>query len=51
MGVGCFYNELLEFIVGLGIQINCVYFYSDLNWSSILYRKSKVDGEYEILIK
>ena len=48
---GSFYNKLLDFIVGLGIQINSVYFYSDLNWSSLLYRESKVDGEYEILIK
>lgn len=46
-----FYNELLECVVGLGRPINSVYFYSDLNWSCILYKKSKVKGEYEIVIK
>lgn len=47
-----FYNELLEFVVGLGVQVNSVFFYSDLDWSKILIRESrKVKGEYEILIK
>ena len=46
-----FYNELLGCVVGLGRPINSVHFYSDLNWSCILYKKSKVQGEYDIVIK
>lgn len=47
-----FYNNLLVTVVGLGKPINSVLFYSDLDWSCILYRKSKrVEGEYEIVIK
>ena len=46
-----FYNELLEFVVSLGKPINSVYFYSDLNWSKVLCRESKIPGEYEIVLK
>lgn len=48
---GKFYNELLELVVGLGKPVSSVHFYSDLNWSCILYRPSKVDGEFDIVIK
>lgn len=47
-----FYSKLLEVVVGLGKPINSAYFYSDLNWSCILYRESKkVEGEYDIVLK
>ena len=47
-----FYNELLEVIVELGKPVHSVYFYSDLNWSCILYRESKkVKGEFDIVLK
>ena len=46
-----FYNELLELVVGLADNINSVRFYSDLNWSCILCRDSKVKGELELVIK
>lgn len=48
---GKFYNELLELVVGLGKPVSSVHFYSDLNWSCILYRPSKVEGEFDIVIK
>jgi len=47
-----FYNNLLEVIVGMGKPVHSVYFYSDLNWSCILYRESKeAKGEYDIVLK
>lgn len=47
-----FYNELLEVVVSLGKPVNFVYFYSDLNWTSLFYRESKkVKGEFELLLK
>lgn len=47
-----FYNDLLELVVGLGKPVHSAYFYSDLNWSCILYRESKeAKGEYDIVLK
>ena len=47
-----FYNNILSYVIGLGLPVSCVYFYSDFNWSSIWYKKSMVTpGEYDILIK
>ena len=47
-----FYNELLRLVVSLGKPVHRVYFYSDLNWSCILYRESReVKGEFDIVLK
>mgnify|MGYP001589252281 CR=1 FL=1 len=47
-----FYNRLLEIVVGLGKPVHSVYFYSDLDWSCMLYRESKESkGEYDIVLK
>lgn len=47
-----FYSKLLETVVDLGKPINSAYFYSDLNWSCMLYRESKkVKGEYDVVLK
>lgn len=47
-----FYNRLLEIVVGLGKPVHSAYFYSDLNWTCMLYRESKESkGEYDIVLK
>lgn len=47
-----FYYELLEGVVSLGKPVHSAYFYSDLNWTCMLYRESKESkGEYDIVLK